>query len=391
MKLKIVFNATAVEHPLTGVGSYALNVLKRLLLHPQVEQVLCIKGARLVCPYQLVEKIESPSSANHPEKFDVLCKPWLKKIPYARVMVNAFRLKCLLEKLRTAKGAVFFEPNYIVQQRCLPFVPVIHDLSHFHFPGFHPKERVSWMQAHLASTLASSSAVITISEHSLNDIVDHFDVPREKIFLAPPGVDEAYFCSEKKETMNVLDKYKLQPGYLLTVGAIEPRKNLKGLLQAFQKLPTELCIKHPLVVVGPLGWYSSEIIDMVKKTGPNVIVTGYVPTEDLPALYSNAHGFAYPSFFEGFGMPLLEAMAAGVPVLTSNCSSMPEVTGTYAVHVDPADQDSIARGLMTLIEDESFRRSIVSPGIERARKFSWDDSVETILESLFIARKQQHL
>ena len=144
MKLKIVYNATSIEHPLTGVGVYALNMLKRLLLHSQVEQVRCVKGASKVCPYKLIEKHESSAPTVLPGRIDYWYKSWLKKIPHARFLVNVYRQRGYLEELKAVKDAVFFEPNYIVQQRTLPFVSVIHDLSHLHLPEFHPKERVSW-------------------------------------------------------------------------------------------------------------------------------------------------------------------------------------------------------------------------------------------------------
>ena len=188
-------------------------------------------------------------------------------------------------------------------------------------------------------------------------------------------MDEDFFEPSPGEKQAALRAYDLPPSFVLFVGSMEPRKNLLRLAEAHRKLPEKLQERYPLVVAGASGWRNEEIRDVLRKTRHTKVI-GFVSRKLLPAVYASASLFALPSLYEGFGMPLLEAMAAGAPVLTSDVSAMPEVIGDCGFTVDPYDVDSIAAGLRRALEDPNAAATAGSRGRQRARQFSWDRCAE---------------
>jgi alpha-1,3-rhamnosyl/mannosyltransferase len=208
-------------------------------------------------------------------------------------------------------------------------------------------------------------------------LIDGLHVDPAKISVVPNGVDKSFKPQPPERIARVREALALgDKPYVLCVGSVEPRKNLKGLLAAWSQLPANIRQEYSLVLAGKRGRkevFGDAGLDNVPE---GAIFTGYVAQEDLPALYSGAAIFAYPSLYEGFGLPPLEAMASGVPVLTSNNSSIPEVVGDAGVLIDPQEPESIAHGLFRLMSEERLRNTLAQRGMERAKALSWDATAE---------------
>lgn len=238
------------------------------------------------------------------------------------------------------------------------------------------------MEIFLPLTLYKASAVITDSMASRNDLMQFFKVPSSKLRVIYLAAEELFFVKlSESERQTILRRYGLTEGYVLFVGVLQPRKNLERLLHAFALLrPKFECL--PLVIVGKLGWKTQRLLQLVNelKLGDCVKFIGYVSDEDLPAVYQSAKIFTYPALWEGFGLPVLEAMASGVPVLTSATSSLIEIASDAAVLVDPLSVRSIFEGMYQLLTDEKLRDELRQRGLERARQFSWLKTAKETLQ-----------
>ncbi len=267
---------------------------------------------------------------------------------------------------------IYHGTNYRLQGRgrC-GSVLTIHDLVAERFPHVVRRGRASKKTRRMARV---ASAIIVGSRSTAADLVDLFGVPPEKVEVIPYGVSEE-FCpfALGEGPRDIESRYGIQRPFILSVGTIEPRKNFPALLRAFA-LSAGLRARYSLVLAGAVGWGHSEVIAITHSLGlaDRVRVLGYVAREDLRALYCLADIFVYPSLYEGFGLPVLEAMACGTPVIASNRSSLPEVVGEAGVLVDPEDLGGIASAIERLVEDRALREAMRTRAIERAKLFSWE-------------------
>lgn len=278
-----------------------------------------------------------------------------------------------------------------VQYTAPPFapcavVPTIHDLAFEHLPATF--KRRSWMQLRLTvrRTALRAAHIITVSEFSRRDIMKTYGVAPERITVTPEAAG-AHFApvTDRAELARVRAQYKIEGDYILAVGSIQPRKNLVRLLAAYSDLiRARVQVKLPqLVLVGKPAWLYKETLRAADEYGVtrNVHFTGYVPEQDLAALYSDALCFVYPSYFEGFGLPPLEAMKCGTPVITGNRTSLPEVVGDAGLLVDPFDKDAIAGALGRLIDDARLRQTLRERGLQRAERFDWRETARLTLKA----------
>ncbi len=252
----------------------------------------------------------------------------------------------------------------------------IYDLSFLVHPEFHVDANVQHCLAGTRAALERADAILAISEHTRRDLIDRLGARPERIVVTPLAHDPTYRRRHRhpRGVASVQRRYDLPERFVLFVGTLEPRKNLMRLVQAYASLSDSLRRDVSLVIAGGPGWLSEslrrEVVNGDWLTGVRFI--GYVRDEDMASLYSLATVFAYPSLYEGFGLPVLEAMACGVPVLTSNISSLPEVAGGAAVLVTPTDVDAIADGLTQLLDDPALAAKLVARGLEWSTNFSWD-------------------
>jgi alpha-1,3-rhamnosyl/mannosyltransferase len=224
--------------------------------------------------------------------------------------------------------------------------------------------------------------LITISEHSKQDLVTYFGVAPEKISVTPLGVDPVYFDRIPLETRDaVLDKHQIKPGFFLFIGTLQPRKNLPKVLEAFKALPEHVRKQHPLIVVGRDGWANEDLLPQLKALedrGEGRWLS-YLPQAEVMALLQSAGALVFASLYEGFGLPVIEAFAAQCPVIASNTTSLPEVTGNAAWAVDPLDASSISAAMLDVLSNEALRTERVEIGLERARQFTWQECARQTL------------
>ena len=294
----------------------------------------------------------------------------------------AFERSCLKFELRREKLDLlhfidFFAP--LVSR--FPTVLTVHDLYFLR----EPDSVDSGSQNHygkLLDVLPDAAHVICDSISTKKDLVDLCSVDPGKVTVVYPGADLRFARSDQAGIDSVKQAYALPKSYLLSVGTIEPRKNLATTLRAYRMVCDQLGASAPdFVLVGRRGYRAQHILSVIEalSLSARVRYLGEVADADLPALYRCAKGLVYTSLYEGFGFPILEAMCADIPVLTSNCSSMPEVAGNAALFSDPQSEESIAEGMMRLVDDEALRHSLVSLGRSRRAEFSWQRAAREVL------------
>ncbi len=293
------------------------------------------------------------------------------------------------------KPDVFFSPtHYIPRFSPVKRVCAIFDLAYLHFPEMFNQRDLYQLKNWTKYSIENSYKILAISEFTTQDIVENYKVSQEKIMVTPLGYDSARFTVHSSQyTDKAKKKYGIEGDYIIYIGTIQPRKNLVRLIEAFSKLTPSFDVK--LVIVGKTtgpgrqGWKYEDILNAPKQFGVEgrVIFTGFAPTDDLPPLLSGSKLFVLPSLWEGFGIPVLEAMACGTPVVVSNVSSLPEVAGDAGTFIDPYSVDSIKEGIEGLLKDEKLRQKKIQLGLERVNKFSWENCARKTLETLMELQK----
>jgi len=282
-----------------------------------------------------------------------------------------------------AQHAVYHEPNFILKPFEGPSVVTVHDLSHIRFPACHPGARVAFLDRHLGNSLARADHVITVSETIRREVIETFSLDASRVSSIPLGVSDLFRPAEKEALDRLESKFGLTPGgYVLCIATREPRKNLVTLFQAFELLPAPLRERYPLVLCGARGWHADEIDAHAARLSRRgwLRQLDYVPESALPTLYSGAAVFAFPSVYEGFGLPALEAMACGTPVVVGHGTAMAEFAGDSAVTCQATDPESLSERIRWLLEDRQARREYAGRAIERGRRFSWRRCADAHLE-----------
>lgn len=265
-----------------------------------------------------------------------------------------------------------------------PVVASIHDLSFEHLPRTFKRRSSIQLRLTVRHTAKRAAHILTLSEYSKRDLVQTYGIPPERITVTPAAAADSFApVRDEKELARVKELYGIAGDYILAVGSIQPRKNLSRLIAAYSNLHRrQPGGKLPnIVLAGKCAWLYDETLRTIKdlELSNSVILTGYVPAKDLPALYSGALCFVYPSYFEGFGLPPLEAMKCGTPVIVGDKTSLPEVVGDAAVMVDPFSVDEIARAIEKVIGDSELRSQLRAKGLERAKLFDWRETAHKTL------------
>ena len=256
-----------------------------------------------------------------------------------------------------------------------PVVTTVHDVSFKRLPEyFNLKDRLI-LDLGMRQADRKAARIIAVSEYTKSEIVSLYGIHPDRIDVTYEGADERFKPMDRDIACEaVKEKYGLKCQFVLTVGVIQPRKNFPRLLEGFAKFKSLGQSEHKLIVAGKYGWKESGLNDLIEKLGitREVVFAGYVPHGDLPIFYNTADLFVYPSVYEGFGLPPLEAMSCGTPVITGNRSSLPEVVGEAGIMVDPYDPGAFGDAISRVLSSESLRTDMSARGLEQAKKFSWD-------------------
>jgi glycosyltransferase involved in cell wall biosynthesis len=312
-------------------------------------------------------------------------KNWHYKIIRPRKYWTLFGLS-LEFLLRRSKPDVFFSPTHYLPIFAPQSAISILDVSYLHFPELFKstdlKQLVKWTRY----SARKASKIFTISQSSKDDIIKEYGIAGYKIAVTYPGIKTVSGNESKTLSMDELrEKYKIKKDYVLFVGTLQPRKNITRLIEAFSKLKSDT----ELIIVGRKGWLYEEILSAPKKFNieNKVKFLTSIKDEDLPAFYKYATCFVLPSLYEGFGLPVLEAMRYGCPVITSNVSSLPEAGGDAALYVDPKNAEDIKEKIELMINDNQLRDKLIKKGYEQVKKFGWEKTAKETLKVLENIRK----
>ncbi|MFO7675241.1 MAG: glycosyltransferase family 1 protein [bacterium] len=273
--------------------------------------------------------------------------------------------------------------NSLPRSHCIPRVVTVHDLGVFAVPRYYPALKAVYFRRALSQAVATADMVLPVSRFTANELENRLKVPPARIRVVANGVSK-HFCPVRSpdRIAAARARYSLPNRFVLTVGVPEPKKNLLGILAAWRLLEQQ-GRKPPVLVVGggrSYGWQNRDIYRAVAELGDRVLTTDFITVSDLPAVYSLADCFVFPSFYEGFGLPPLEAMACGTPVIVSNAASMPEVIGDAGLLVEPSDVAGLATAVSRLLSDAVLRAELSARGIARAARWQWDDSARRLLD-----------
>jgi glycosyltransferase involved in cell wall biosynthesis len=352
----------------TGVGYYTWHLLRLLpAVDPETTYLAWYLNARMLQggPRRLLGDVAAPNLIERPTP---LPARWFERLSER---FDLPRIEWF------ARSDVVFAPNFVPPPtRVRRLVVTVHDLAFRRLPDSAP-HGTRWWLARLDRALARATTVIAVSGSTRDDLVELAQVDPDRITVIPLGVDHRVFQPADPERVAAArSAHGVDGPYLLYVGGIEPRKNLPALIAAFTRLSADLRLA---IAGGGVAWNpeGTDLLDAALANAPTgvrerVIRTGYVSDVDKVGLLTGAEAFVYPSLYEGFGLPVLEAMACGTPVVTSNVSSLPEVAGDAAVLVDPADPEAIAAGVERVLSDSALRKQLVDRGLERAKEFSWE-------------------
>lgn len=357
-----------LEPQKAGVSLYALNLVRWLAKRGAYEYKLFCNSYGRDFP------IDAP-----PE--DVNVKHYRKRWP--NKLLNGCFASCGLPRMdRMVGGAdVLYLPNLNFAAAGCPTVVTVHDLSFFRYPEFFsPKQRLWHRLVDANGMLKRASIIVTVSKHTKHDVVETFGVDESRVRIVTPAVSGEFKPRGKERIVDVRRKYDLPKDFILYLGTLEPRKNVEGLICAFGMADSDI----DLVIAGGKGWMYDRIFRTAEKSPKRkrIHFLGYVDELDKPALYSAASAFVYPSFYEGFGMPALEAMACGTPVIAGHASSLGEVVGDAGLLVNPANHEEISYAIDNILNDEPLRERFRAKGMERAASFSWEKGAKE-LETAF--------
>ncbi|MFA5454653.1 MAG: glycosyltransferase family 1 protein [Sulfurimonas sp.] len=368
---KILIDAVSLLSPLTGIGRYTYEISSRL-------RKLSADKYEIYFNYGFYSK-ELFGFQKEPtiieQKFKQL-KSFVDRFPLIKKIMRFFY--SAIAKLNSDSFELYFQPNFIPSKnvKARKIICTLHDFSFKLQPEWHPKERLEYFNENF-DLVKKADHIITGSNFTKQEIIDYMQIPQDKISVIYHGVNhELYKPYPQNELQDTKAKFDLPKKFLLFVGSIEPRKNLLFLLMAYNLLSREEKDELPLILVGFKGWENKEIMQEIEKNQEYIRYLGFVTDTQLAHIYNLATIFIYPSLYEGFGLPPLEAMACGTPVIVSNVSSLPEVCADAALYIEPMDLQDIKDKILTLLGDEKLREELSKKSKAQAALFSWEKAAQ---------------
>jgi len=392
--MNLILGVDPIRPPLTGIGVCTSNLCRELLARKDLS-VTGLTRFGLLKEEQLADLLEQLSSepacaGNAAGLIALLRKSFTaraKESSFVRYLYHKTAQIVAARNLQNMQeDAIYHAPNFIGYGKSQRKIVTIHDLSHLEFPEMHPESRVRFMNNWLEKSILESAHIIVDTDFIRHQLLESgmLGIHNEsKISVVPLGVDDDFSKFAQADELSDLHHYSLkQDGFILSIGTLEPRKNYERLVRAYLQLPDEVAAEFPLVICGVRGWKYEQLLNLVSTVASpyKVIITDYAPQSVMVSLMKNCRVFIYPSLYEGFGLPILEAMKCGVPVITSEIGSMAEVAGDAARLVDPCSIKSIKDALIEMLDSKQLRDKFVSLGHSHSRKFTWRNTANKTVE-----------
>lgn len=379
--MHILVNAVPLTRIKTGIARYISCLYMAMSCIPDI-RITYFNGVRAVSVMPVPE-----NPLKFARKSNILKKLPLPALCLLRALYWEHHDHLLRRMIKHGSYDVYHETRFIPAQlnNALPMVTTVYDLSLLAFRHTHPRDRVWLFDRYFSSRIQDTAHILTISEHIKKEIIAYFSLPSPCVSSVQLAAAAHFRPLHGILAKKILGDINLPDIFFLFVGCQEPRKNLTTLLAALNKTATDV----PLVVAGWDGWEAEGWLSEIREAGleERVVRLGHVGDHVLPAIYSKAAALVYPSMYEGFGLPVLEAMACGCPVICSNAAALPEVAGDAAVLVDPKDVDAWAEALSAVVNEKRLRKELERKGLYRARRFSWQRCAKETHQALCIASR----
>ncbi len=372
--MKLIIDAQPLlDAEKTGISWYTKRITDVMCSSDQVNIQLNYSGCRKYCSSDKIMAVYQKKGCKVRHSWLPVRVRRRLRIPY----------KLLFNTKSSSSVSIFF--NYEVPCGVSgKKIAVIYDMAYKTCPETVSKDTRLWLENIMEETCQRADMIVTISQFSKQEIVKYMQVDPQKIRIVPCGVDLNVYKPNYKQTeiTAVREKYRVPEKYLLYVGTLEPRKNIEHMIEAYAQLLNELEFPPALVIGGKRGWMYEQIFAKVNEYGiqDHVVFTGYLDEGDVPLLMKAAEAFVFPSLYEGFGMPPLEAMACGVPVICSNRSSLPEVVGQAGLLVNPLSVRELMESMKRVILDKRLRETLSRRGVEQAQKYTWNAAAEAMIK-----------
>jgi glycosyltransferase involved in cell wall biosynthesis len=372
--LRIAIDYTSAVNQNAGIGRFVRNLVNAVVKHDTTDAFL------------LLHANPNPGrSPNYPPASNVNRRVLRVNERWMNIIWHRLQVPIPADWL-TGPVDLFHSPDFVMPPvRGARSILTVHDLAFLLYPECADARLRAYLERVVPRSAARADYVVADSENTRNDVICLLGVPPERVTVVPGGVDPAFQPVDDPARQAALRQaigLDADTPYILFVGVIEPRKNLVGLIEAFDILKSRRSLPHKLVVAGRRGWLSGGTMERAERSPhrADIIFPGFIPDGELPTLYSAAETFAFPSHYEGFGLPVLEAMACGTPVVASRASSLPEVVGDAGMQIDPDDPERLASALELLALNPEMRADFGTRGLERAALFSWDAAAKVMLD-----------
>ena len=375
MRLTIGIDFTSAARERAGIGRYARELIRALARGDRANQYV------LFVPRDAQDDL---LQFDWPSNFSIRRAPLTER--YLAALWHRARVPLPIEWF-VGNVAVLYSPDFILPPtRARRKIVTVHDLSYVRVPECFPAPLLNYLNRAVPPSVARADLILADAASTQRDLIDAYRVPREKIKVLYSGVDARFGPEVAEESQARVRALTNNQPYLLAVGTLQPRKNYVRLIEAFAKiLNSQLSISNlQLVIAGGRGWMCDDVFAAVERLNvrDRVLFPDFVSDDDLPALYAGATLFIYPSLYEGFGLPIAEAMACGAPVVTSDASSLPEVAGDAAVYFDPRDTDAIVDAMRRALMDAALRTALRAKGFVQVKKFSWERAARELQQAL---------
>jgi alpha-1,3-rhamnosyl/mannosyltransferase len=364
--MRIGIDGLPLSEPKTGVGHYTFELARALALYSPPDEFELISPRPFLSTSENAVEEALPSNLRTVEaQVGPISRRWF--------------LFGLPRYIRQQRLTLFHGTNYEVPLRKIcPTILTIHDLSLLLHANTHEAPRVRRARSRLPLMARAATLIVTPTESVRHEICEHLKVALNRVVSVPEAPRSIFYPQNAAATLPTRKRLGIEGDFLLFVGTLEPRKNLPTLIRAFRQILRETNASLQLVIAGKKGWLIDDFFAQVNESElkDKIIFTGYLPDKDLRALYSSCSAFVYPSLYEGFGLPPLEAMACGAPVIASRIPSITEVVGDEALLVNPTNERELAREVICLLQDESLRQRMARGGLQRAARFSWQRTAQ---------------